>query len=568
MTESNSTQTNQEHVTESTPLPATPNAVPADQFQRQAQREQSPPAQAPAAAQDAPSPPPATAVQVDEAAIEQEVADALGDVSLVDIYEMEESAGAAADAPAAAALSAKELDKTSQGICRGRVVAVSADDVFIDLGGKSQGVLPRNELDADEKVDIGQELDVCIVRYDDKDGLLILSKKTADQRLVWHDLETGALVEARVTGHNKGGLELEMKGIRLFMPASQIDLVRVENFEPFVGQKLVCEVTQVERGDKNVIVSRRNVLQREQEKSLEKLWEELAEGQRRTGIVRNLMDYGAFIDLGGADGLLHIREMSWARIDHPRDLLKEGEQVEVVVIKVDREKRKIGLSLKQTKGDPWATADSSYAQGTRHQVTVTKLMDFGAFAELEPGVEGLIPISEMSWAGRVRHPSDVLSVGTLAEVEIMKLDLPARKISMSMKKVQGNPWSNIADRYQPEQRLQGTVARITDFGAFVTLEPGIDGLIHISELSDKHVATVSEVVQEGQQVEVRILSIDESNRRIALSMKPDQVVEEIPTPDQIAAQQAAGQKQDKRRPRRGGLGWDHMNNGAGLNLGS
>ncbi len=566
------------------PLTPTPNAIPADKLARHSRPPVGKPAtrrDKPVAPKSAPSEPEKSTttaqVEVDDASIEAEIEAALGDISLVDIYQMtgqEDARTASGKKAPAEKESSKGMDRTSQGICRGRVVAISPEDIFIDLGGKSQGVLPKDEIDPHEKIDVGQELDVCIVRYDARDGVLILSKKTADQRLIWNDLEVGSLVEARVTGHNKGGLELEMKGIRMFMPASQIATHRVEDLASMVGEKLVCEVTHAERGDRNVVVSRRNVMQREEEKLREKLWEDLAEGQRRKGIVRNLMDYGAFVDIGGADGLLHIREMSWARIKHPREILAEGQEVEVVVLSVDPEKRKISLSLKQTSGDPWATAAQTYAPGTRHTAQVMKLMDFGAFAELEPGVEGLIPISEMTWAGRVRHPSDVVKAGAQVEVEIIKMDPATRKISMSMKKVQSNPWENIADRYKAEQVLTGKVVRITDFGAFVTLEEGVDGLIHISELSHKRVAQVSDVVKEGQEVTVKVLEVDEGNGRIALSTKglgEDAANAPADTPAPQTAGSSAGAQtaptKSKSRPRRGGLGWDHMGNGGGLTIG-
>lgn len=409
-----------------------------------------------------------------------------------------------------------------------------------------------------------------IARYDARDGLLILSKKTADQRLVWSNLNEGSLVEARVTGHNKGGLELEMKGIKMFMPASQISTYRVDDFAQFVEQKMVCEVTQIERGDNNIIVSRRNVLQREEEGKRDQLWEELAEGQKRHGVVRSIMDYGAFVDLGGVDGLLHVREMSWARVKHPSDILSEGQGIEVVVTKVDKENRRIGLSLKQTSGDPWATAEQKYVVGSRHTAQVANLMDFGAFAELEPGLDALIPISEMTWAGRIRHPSDIVQVGAQVEVEIIRVDRENRKISISMKKLLANPWQNIAQRYQKDQTIEGKVVRLTDFGAFVNLEEGIDGLIHISELSNTRVAQVSDVVQEGQNVTVKILGVDENNRKISLSIKSliAQAVTETPGGGEPEASGATDKpKKKKERPRRGGLGWDD-NSSSGLSLGS
>lgn len=543
-------------------LGATPNAVPTDRTGGS----QPGKAATPQPAGESGATPPVSSPDADESSIEEEIQNALGDVSLMDIYQLDE---AEQTQKASAKLDKKESDKTAQGICRGKVLSISGDDIFVDLGGKSQGVLPMAELEEDEKVEIGQELDVVIARYDVRDGLLILSKKTADQRLVWGNLDEGSLVEALVTGTNKGGLELEMKGIKMFMPASQISTYRVEDFEQFVNQKMICEVTQVERGEKNVVVSRRNVLEREEESKREQLWEELVVGQKRQGVVRSIMDYGAFVDLGGADGLLHVREMSWARVKHPSEILSDGQNIEVVVTKIDKENRKIGLSLKQASGDPWATAEQKYIIGSRHEAQVTSLMDFGVFAQLEPGLEGLIPISELTWAGRVRHSSDVVQTGAMVEVEILRLDRENRKISMSMKKLQSNPWQNIAQRYQKDQTVTGKVVRITDFGAFVTLEDGVDGLIHISELSDKRVAKVADVVQEGQEVTVKILNVDESKGKISLSMKSliEGAVTEMPVGGESEAATSDKPKKKKDRPRRGGLEWDD-NSSSGLSLGS
>jgi len=304
-----------------------------------------------------------------------------------------------------------------------------------------------------------------------------------------------------------------------------------------------------------VVVSRRNILDREGEAKKEQLWEELEKGQSRHGVVRSIMDYGAVVDLGGVDGLLHVREMSWARVKHPKDILSEGQGIDVVVIKVDKEKQRISLSLKQAGGDPWTVVEQTYFEGSRHQAKITNLMDFGAFAELEPGVDGLIPISQMSWAGRVRHPSDVVQTGTLVEVEIMKVDVGARKISMSMKKLLANPWEGIGERYQKDQICKGVVCRVTDFGAFVTLEEGVDGLVHISELSDKRVAKTSDVVQEGQEVEVKVKNVDAKEQRIGLTMKGLDTEGSGREQGSVSpgSEVVKPNKKKKDRPRRGGL---------------
>jgi len=281
------------------------------------------------------------------------------------------------------------------------------------------------------------------------------------------------------------------------------------------------------------------------------------------GVVRSVMDYGAFVDIGGVDGLLHVREISWSRVNHPSDVLKPGQGVDVKVIGVDRDHRKISLSLKQAAGDPWALVEHKYPMKSRHTAKIVKLMDFGAFAELEPGVEGLIPIGQMTWAGRVKHPSDVVQVGAMVEVEIAKMEMDKRRISLSMKSLQENPWSKVGQMYAVDGVYTGKVTRTTDFGAFVQLEPGIEGLVHISELSDKRVNRVTEVVKEGAEIKVKVLEVDPKNQRISLSSKDSRfaeagAVEEAAAAPAAPAPEAHGQKKkkEKERPRRGGLGWN------------
>ncbi len=497
--------------------------------------------------------------------LQNEIDSALADVSLVDVYGLDDAVDKAAAAVGG------DLSERRDGVVKGKVVSVSDGDIFVDLGGKSQGYLPREELEEGQEVNVGDVVDVSIMRYDEKDGLVVLSMRSAAQQLLRRDLNVGAQVEARVTGTNKGGLELEIKGLKAFMPVSQIDIYRTEDTETLIGQKFICEVTQVERGDKNIVLSRRNILEKEREALRENIWEELAEGQMCQGVVRSIMDYGAFVDLGGVDGLLHVREMSWARVKHPKDILSEGQQIDVMIVSLDREKQRIGLSLRQAGGDPWTSAEYHYPVGGRVQAKITNLMDFGAFAELEPGVEGLIPISQMTWAGRIKHPSDVVKVGQLVEVEVAKVDTQQRRISLSMKSIQGNPWDDIEMKYRADDTYTGTVARVTDFGAFVTLEAGVDGLVHISELSDRHVSQVRDVVREGDTVKVRVLEVNPSQQRISLSMKVQAQgdVSDMPNREEAGpvgesvmraaedgqSRSEQARKKGKDRPRRGGLSW-------------
>jgi len=515
----------------------------------------------PIQAENSPEPTPNSADE--DASLEQEIEAALGDGSLMDVYGLDQ-ANAAVEAAAAAPTEGESLPP---GVVRGKVVGITGDDIFIDLGGKSQGMLQRNELPEDAKVEKGATIEVAIVGYDKRDGLILLSKKTAEQQLLRRDLKKGALVEGRVVGSNKGGLEMDIKGLKAFMPASQIGFDRIEDLNTLVNEVYTCAVIEVDRGDKNIVLSRRRVLEKERHEKQELLWAEIQKGQNRHGTVTRLTEFGAFVDIGGMDGLLHVSEMSWARVKDPKEILQVGQEIDVMVIDVDKVKQRVSLSLKLAGGDPWNTAQQTYAVGTRHPAQVTHLQDFGAFAELEPGLEGLIPISEMTWTGRIRHPRDMVQPGTKVEVEILKIDTENRRISLSMKNLQENPWFNIEQKFIRGDIYTGKVVRLTDFGAFVTLEEGVDGLIHISELSNKRVNKTSDVVSVDQEVHVRVLKVDSSNQKISLSMKgigPDGQAEatEVRSDDR---RRPVTKK--KAKPRRGGLSSNHGESSIGLNLG-
>lgn len=489
----------------------------------------------------------------EDASLEQEITAALGDGSLMDIYDLEQ-----ANAAAEAAETPQEAGKSlPPGVVLGTVVGITGDDIFIDLGGKSQGMLQRDELPEGAKVEKGDAIEVAIVGYDKRDGLILLSKKTAEQQLLRRDLKKGVLVEARVVGSNKGGLEMDIKGLKAFMPASQIGFDRVEDLHTLVNEVYTCVVIEVDRGDKNIVLSRRRVLEKERHEKQELLWADIQKGQTRHGTVTRLADFGAFVDIGGMDGLLHVSEMSWARVNDPKEILQVGQEIDVVVIDVDKVKQRISLSLKLAGGDPWTTAQQNYAVGTRHTARVTHLQDFGAFAELEPGLEGLIPISEMTWTGRIRHPKDMVQPGTKVEVEILRVDPEKRRISLSMKNLQENPWFNVEQKYICNEIYTGKVVRLTEFGAFVTLEDGVDGLIHISELSNKRVNKTGDVVSVDQDVSVRVLKVDPENQKISLSMKgigPDGQEEAM---EVRADEQRKPISKKKSKPRRGGLSSDH-----------
>jgi small subunit ribosomal protein S1 len=355
-----------------------------------------------------------------------------------------------------------------------------------------------------------------------------------------------------VTGVNKGGLEVQVKSMRAFMPAGQVDLYFNPDLNVFLNQKLTAEVTQFDPHGKNLIISRRNVLEREKEELKVKMLAEVQEGQTRRGTVRTVTDYGAFVDLGGLDGLLHVSEMSHRRGMKPGDFVKVGDIVDVKIVKFDPETRKLSLSLKQAMADPWVGAEGKYGVGTAVTGRVSKVESFGAFIEVEEGVEGLLPVSEMSWQ-RIRHPSDVVKEGDTLRLVVLSLDPAQRRMSFSLKQAGPDPWARVNERYATDMVVDGTVTRVVDFGAFVQLEPGLEGLVHISELADHRVKAAGDVVQPGQGVSVRVLEIDPQARRMALSIRR---ANEATAPAEGGAAAPATVKKKKKGPElRGGLDW-------------
>jgi small subunit ribosomal protein S1 len=480
-----------------------------------------------------------------DAALDREIEDALGGVSIEALLDQDQPSPS------------RGGEGTAKGMRRGKIIRVSPDDVFVDFGGKSQGVAPREQFEEEPKV--GEEMEFSVERFDPREGVLLLTRKgAAATNVSWENLEIGQVVEAMVTGTNKGGLELEVKGMRAFMPAGQVELFHVPDFAQYVGQKLLSEVTDFDRAARNLVLSRRNVLEREREEQKKKLMEELAEGQIRRGTVRNVMDFGAFVDLGGVDGLLHVSEISFQRGRKPSEFVKVGDVLDVKILKIDRETGKLSLSLKQARGvDPWSDADSKYATGTTITGRVTKVENFGAFIEVEEGIEGLLPVSEMSYQ-RIRHPSDVVKVGDTLKLVVLSLDPLARRMSFSLKQAGPDPWKTANERYAVDMVVPGTITRTADFGAFVELEPGLEGLIHISELAGNRVTSAASVAKPGQSVRVRILEIDQEARRMSLSIRRVAEIEAPVVPG--AAAPAANQPKKKRPELRGGLDFDYKKN--------
>ncbi len=428
--------------------------------------------------------------------------------------------------------SIKELK--SGNVVIGTIVQVNDDDVVVDVGGKSEGVIPLREFAGDERaadIKVGDQFDVLIERTENEHGLISLSKEKADRQKVWNDLEEGAVIDGRILSRIKGGLTVDI-GVNAFLPGSQVDLRPVRNLDKMINETYQFKIIKLNKRRGNIVLSRRVLLEEKRESQRGETLQTLEEGQVIEGIVKNLTDYGAFIDLGGIDGLLHITDMSWGRVNHPSDILSVGDTVNVKVLKFDKEKERVSLGLKQTSTDPWLDVEKTFPVGAKVNGKVVSLTDYGAFIELGDGIEGLIHVSEMSWTKRVKHPNKVLNVGDEVESVVLALDIPNRRISLGLKQVEPNPWDVIGEKFPAGTIIEGQVKNITDFGVFVGVDEGIDGLVHISDLSwIKRVKHPSELYKKGDTVKAVVLNIDRDNERFSLGIK--QLVEDpwqsIPT---------------------------------------
>ena len=419
----------------------------------------------------------------------------------------------------------RSLQDLAEGeVVRGTIVGVKGTEVLVDVGYKSEGTIPIEEFHRSGVTpEVGQEIEVYLEAKEDSEGLIVLSKEKADKIKVWDVItkayEKGAPVEGRIVEVVKGGLAVDV-GVKAFLPGSQVDLRPVKNLASLIGQQIKARVIKFNRRRGNVVLSRRVVLEEEREEKRKHTLAVLHEGMVLTGVVKNITDYGAFIDLGGVDGLLHITDMSWGRISHPSELVEVGDQLEVVVLHFDRESGRVSLGHKQKGPDPWETVEERFPVGSRHRGKVVSLTNYGAFVELDRGVEGLVHVSEMSWTRRVRHPSKLVNVGDEVEVMVLAVDRGQKRISLGMKQVEADPWDTIDERFRPGTKVQGKVRNLTDFGAFVELEPGIDGLLHISDMTwARNVAHPSELLKKGQPIETVILHVDKENKRISLGLK-------------------------------------------------
>jgi small subunit ribosomal protein S1 len=430
-------------------------------------------------------------------------------------------------------------DEVREGeIVKGRVIEVTKDHVTIDIGYKSEGQIPLSEFldhEGKPKVAVGDTLDVYLETRENDDGLCVLSKEKADKLQIWDEIsaacERDELVEGTIVARVKGGLSVDI-GVKAFLPGSQVDLRPVRNLDKLIGQRFKFKVIKFNKKRGNIVLSRRVLLEKERAQLKRETLEKLKEGQIVEGVIKNITEYGCFVDLGGIDGLLHITDMSWGRIGHPSEMFQVGDTVRVKVLKFNEETERVSLGLKQIMEDPWSHALDRFPPGTRVQGKVVSLTDYGAFVELEPGIEGLVHISEMSWTKRVKHPSKVVAVGDTVEAMVLDIDPRNKRISLGMKQVEANPWTLLRDKYPVGSRIQGKVRNITDFGIFVGVEEGIDGLVHISDLSwTLRVKHPSDLYQKGDDVEAVVLHIDVENERFSLGIK--QLIEDpwdrIPT---------------------------------------
>jgi small subunit ribosomal protein S1 len=414
------------------------------------------------------------------------------------------------------------LDFTEGSIVPGRVLAVRPDEILVDIGYKSEGTIPISEFRNVEEVKPGDRFEVMLEKLEDDDGMVVLSKIRADQQRKWENVvahcSEGSLVEGEVKGRVKGGLIVDI-GVDAFLPGSQIDLVPVRNADELIGQTLEFKILKINKERRNVVLSRRELLEERRKEQRRALLTDLNVGEIRKGVVKNITDFGAFVDLNGIDGLLHITDMSWGRLNHPSEMVTVGQELEVVVLEVDREKERISLGLKQRTPNPWDAMQEKYPIGSRIRGKVKNLTNYGAFVELDERVDGMIHVSDMSWTRKVNHPSEVLNKGDEVECIILEVDTANQRISLGLKQAQEDPWTSLAAKYRIGQIVKGKVSKIASFGAFVELDDGIDGLVHISQISEERVQKVRDVLEPGQEVEARVIKIDPAERQIRLSIK-------------------------------------------------
>jgi small subunit ribosomal protein S1 len=423
-------------------------------------------------------------------------------------------------------------------ILKGKLITLRPDGVIVDIGFKSEGFIPIEEFSQEEIAALkpGMDIEVFVENIEDSEGMITLSKERATKIKVWDMLEnalrSGSPVEGKIVGKTKGGFSVDIAGVNAFLPGSQFDIKPPKDSDNLIGKRISFKVLKLNNKLSNVIVSRRVIIEEEMQKKKTETLKNLKEGQLMKGMVKNITDYGVFVDLGGVDGLLHISDISWGRINHPSEFFAISDEIDVIVLKYDGETEKVTLGYKQRKADPWSVVDEKYPIGKRVKGKVVSITDYGAFIELEEGLEGLVHISEIDWISRPKHPSKYLSIGETVEAVVLKVDKDERRLSLSIKQIKPSPWEVVSQRYKVGQKIAGKVKTITDFGVFVGLPEGVDGLIHISDLSwTKHIKHPSEVLRKGQKVDAVILSMEPEAEKMALGLKqvePDPWQHDIP----------------------------------------
>lgn len=423
-------------------------------------------------------------------------------------------------------------------IMTGRVVCVKDDGVIVDIGYKSEGFIPIDEFSQEELSGIKPEntLEVYVVSIHNSEGMVVLSKKRASKIKAWEMIESAyeseKPIQGCVSGKTKGGMSVDFLGINAFLPSSQIDIRPIREVDSLIGKTMNFRILKFDNKHSNIIVSRRVLLEEERKHLKTETLNKLKEGSRIEGTVKNITDYGVFVDLGGIDGLLHISDISWGRITHPSEFFAIGDAVEVMILKYDPESERVTLGYKQKRPDPWLSVDEKYPVGERVKGKVTNITDYGAFIEIEEGIEGLVHVSEIDWSSRPKHPSKYLTIGETVETVVLRVDKDERRISLSYKQLKPSPWETVSQHYSAGQRVSGKIRSLTEFGAFVGLPEGVDGLIHISDISwTRHIKHPSEVLKKGQKVEAVVLNIEPEKERIALGLKqlmPDPWTKDIP----------------------------------------
>lgn len=409
-------------------------------------------------------------------------------------------------------------------ILTGVVLRQEGDDVLVDVGYKSEGVVPGNEWDADEELpNPGDEIQVLLEEVEDEMGMILLSKRKADRIRDWEKVialhEENDIVTGEVVRKIKGGLLINI-GVNVFLPASQVDIRRPSDIGDYIGRTVQCMILKIDETRRNIVVSRRKLIEDQRQEMKRSLLSQIEVGQVRRGVVKNIADFGAFVDLGGIDGLLHITDITWARINHPSEKLSIDQEIDVMILNVDTEREKIALGLKQREPSPWDAVEEKYPVGEKVSGEVVNVMSYGAFVKLEDGIEGLVHISEMSWTKRINHPNDLVHIGDIVDVMVLGINKEKKEISLGMKQTTPNPWDEVAAKYPPGATIEGTVRNLTNYGAFIEIEEGIDGLLHISDMSwTRKISHASEMLQKGDKITCQVISVDQDRKRIALGLK-------------------------------------------------